>query len=127
MLNPPSHLPLHQIPNHLPPRNPRRSPQRRKIKRTAKSIRIPKRHHRRDPAPRILERKTRALHLILLDISAAQVVHGTDRVDFRLELAGHEGEFRAFEDVEVVVGGVATGVAFGSEGCAEDYEVFCYA
>lgn len=123
----PSHLPLHQIPNHLPARNPRRRPQGREVKRARERIRIPKRHHRRDPSSGILKCKARTLHLVLLDVAAVQMVHGADGVDFWLELAWHVGEFLAFEDVEVVVSGVAAGVAFGSEGCAEDYEVFCYA
>jgi hypothetical protein len=49
------------------------------------------------------------------------VVHRAGRVDFRLEGAGHVGELRAGQDVEVVVGCVAAGVAFGADGCAEDY------
>jgi hypothetical protein len=54
------------------------------------------------------------------------VVHGARAVDFRLEGARREGQLRAREDVEVVVGGVAAGVAFGAEGRAEDDEVFGY-
>lgn len=123
----PSHLPLHQIPNHLPSRNPGRRPQRREIKRARKRIRIPKRHHGRDPSSRILEGETRTLHLVLLDVAAAEMVYRTHGVNLWLELAGDEGELFAFENVEVIVGGMATGVTFGSEGRAEDYEVFSYA
>lgn len=44
--------------------------------------------------------------------------------------AGRVGDLRAGEDVEVVVGGVAAGVAFGADGGAEDDEIFgdaCFA
>lgn len=37
------------------------------------------------------------------------------------------GQLSACENVEVVVGCVSAGVAFGSDGCAEDDEVFGYA
>jgi hypothetical protein len=55
------------------------------------------------------------------------VVHRARRVDFGLEVAGDVRELRAGQDVEVVVGRVAAGVAFGSDGRAEDDEVFGYA
>ena len=51
---------------------------------------------------------------------AAEVVHGACRVDFGLEVAGRVGELSAGQDVEVVIGGVAAGVAFGANGGAED-------
>lgn len=41
--------------------------------------------------------------------------------------AGRVSVLSAGEDVEVVVGCVAAGVAFGSQGCAEDDEVFSQA
>lgn len=120
-------LELHQIANHLPSRYPRRRPQRREIQRRRERIRVPKEQHRRNPAARVLEREARRLHLVLLDFATAQVVHGAGRVDFGLELAGDVGELCAGQDVEVVVGGVAAGVAFGADGGAEDDEVFGYA
>ena len=43
---------------------------------------------------------------------------GSGRVDFRFEGAGQVGRLRALDDVEVVVGGVAAGVAFGADGAA---------
>jgi hypothetical protein len=126
----PSHslqLKPQQIPNHLPARNPRRRPQRREIQRRRERIRIPKEQHRRDPAARVLERKARRFHLVLLDLAAAQMVHRAGGVDFGLEVAGGVGELGPRQDVEVVVGRVAAGVAFGSDGGAEDDEVFGYA
>ena len=55
------------------------------------------------------------------------MVHGAGRVDLGLELARDVGQLGAGQDVEVVVGGVAAGVAFGADGGAEDDEVFGYA
>lgn len=43
-------------------------------------------------------------------------MHATGGVDLGLELAGDVGELGTLEDVEVVVGGVATSVAFSSDG-----------
>ena len=48
-------------------------------------------------------------------------MHAAGRVDLRLELSGRVGELGALEDVEVVVGSVAAGVAFSSDsGACED-------
>ena len=55
------------------------------------------------------------------------MVHRAGRVDFGFEGAGDVSELRAGQDVEVVVGGVAAGVAFGADGGAEDDKVFGYA
>ncbi|KAK1247878.1 hypothetical protein MKX07_000766 [Trichoderma sp. CBMAI-0711] len=74
--------------------------------------------HGRDPAAGVLERKAGLGHLVLLRVAAAQVVHAAGRVDLWLVLAGDVGELRAGEDVEVVVGGVAAGVAFCADGGA---------
>lgn len=49
---------------------------------------------------------------------------GAGRVDLGLEGAGGVGELGSGEDVEVVVCGVAAGVALSSDGSAEDDEVF---
>lgn len=43
-------------------------------------------------------------------------MHATGGVDLGLELAGNIGELGTLEDVEVVVGGVAAGVALGADG-----------
>jgi len=60
----------------------------------------------------------------LLDIATSEVVHRSCRVDLRLKGAGDVGELRASQNVEVIVGSVAPGVAFGADGSAEDNEVF---
>ena len=52
------------------------------------------------------------------------MVHGAGRVDLGLELAGDVSQLGAGQDVKVVVGGVAAGVAFGADGGAEDDKVF---
>lgn len=122
-------LPPPQIPHHLPPRNHRRPPQRPKIQRTTKRIRIPKSHHRRNPTSRILERKTRTFHFVLFDLPSSQMMYTSRRVDFWfVGVCGRVvGQLSACENVEVVVCCVSAGVAFGSDGCAEDDEVFGYA
>ena len=117
-------LELEQVANHLAARHPRRRPQSREVQRRRESIGVSEEKHGRDPAARVLEREAGRLHLVLLDFAAAQVVHGAGRVDLGLELAGHVGQLGAGQDVEVVVGGVAAGVAFGADGSAEDDEVF---
>lgn len=49
------------------------------------------------------------------------MVHAARGVDLGREVAGGVGPLLAGKDVEVVVGGVAAGVAFGADGGAEDY------
>lgn len=119
-----SQLEPQQIPHHLPARNPRRPPQRREIQGAGKRICISKPQHGRDPSPRVLQRETGRLHLILLDGTALEMVHAALRVDLRFVGSGRVGELRAGEDVEIVVGRVAATVPFGTDGRAEDYEVF---
>lgn len=52
------------------------------------------------------------------------MVHAALRVDLGLVGSGDVGELGALEDVEVVVGGVTAGVAFGADGGAKDDQVF---
>jgi hypothetical protein len=52
------------------------------------------------------------------------VVHATGRVDFRLELAGNVGQLGTLEDVEVVIGGMAAGVALGTDGGSWERRMF---
>jgi hypothetical protein len=120
----PSQLPSpNQIPHHLPPRNPRCPPQRDPIQRARKRICIPEPQHGRDPATRVLERETRAVHLVLLHFAASQVMYAALGVHFGLVRAGRVGELFAADDVEVIVGGVAAGVSFGANGGAcESYQ-----
>jgi hypothetical protein len=62
-------------------------------------------------------------------VAATQVVDGAGRVELGGVGGGGGvvGELGAGQDVEVVVGRVAAGVAFGADGGAEDDEVFGYA
>lgn len=113
-----SQLPLEQVANHLPPGQMRRLPQRGEVKGAGQAIGEAEEEHGRDPAAGVLEREAGLGHLVLLGVAAAQVVHAAGRVDLRLVLAGHVGELRAGEDVEVVVGGVPAGVAFCADGGA---------
>lgn len=96
----------------------RRLPQRREVERAGQAVGKAKEEHGRDPAARVLEREAGLGHLVLLDVAAAQVVDASRGVDLGLVLAGHVGRLGAGEDVEVVVGGVAAGVAFCSDGGA---------
>lgn len=115
-----SELRSQQILNHFPPGNPCRRPQSSPIQRTTKRVRIPKPQHGWDPSTCILERKTRRFHLVLFDFAAFQVVDGAGGVNLWCERggAGRVGELGAVENVEVVVGGVASCVAFCTYCCA---------
>jgi hypothetical protein len=46
------------------------------------------------------------------------MMHAALRIDLGFVGTGRVGELRAREDVEVVVGGMAAGVAFCAYGCA---------
>ena len=47
------------------------------------------------------------------------MMHRALGIDLCFEAAGAESQLSALDDVEVVVGGVSAGVAFGANGCAE--------
>lgn len=113
-----SQLALEQVPNHLLARNVRRLPQRREVKRAAQTIRKAKEEHGRDPAAGVLEREAALGHLVLLGVAAAQVVHASRGIHLGFVLAGDVGDLRAGQDVEVVVGRVAAGVALCANGRA---------
>lgn len=119
----PLQLPLQQVGDHLAPSDARGSPQGREVQGAGESIGVAEEEHGRDPATGVLEREAGRVHLVLLDLAALQVVHGAGRVDLGLVLAGHVGKLGAGEDVEVVVRGVAAGVALGADGGAEDDQV----
>lgn len=107
-------LPPQQILNHFATCDSRRGPQRREIKGAGESIGITEEKHGRDPTTSVLEGKAGLLHLVLLDLAAAEVVHGARGIDLRLESTGNVRDLGSLEDVEVVVCGVAAGVAFGA-------------
>jgi len=50
-------------------------------------------------------------------------MYGAFGVDLGLQATGQEGGLGALEDVEVVVGGMAAGVALGADGGAEEDEI----
>lgn len=114
--NPPLQLELQQVAHHLARSNARSRPQSREVERAGEGIGVAEEQHGRDPAAGVLEGEARAVHLVLLDLAADQVVHSTSGV-----LLGHEGsgdvcELFTVQDVEVVICGVAAGVALGADG-----------
>ena len=111
-------LRLQQVANHLATGNPRSRPQRREVESAGESIGVAEEEHGRDPSARILEGKARRLHLVLLDVAATQVVDAALGVHLGLVGTGDVGKLGAVEDVEVVVGCVASGVAFSTDGGA---------
>lgn len=118
-------LETQQVANHLSTSDTGSVPESLDVEGAGKAVGKAKEEHRGDPATGILEGKARLGHLVLLDDAAAQVVHGAGRVDLGLVLAGDVRLLDASKNVEVVVGGVAAGVALGADGSAEDDEVLC--
>ena len=117
-------LALQQIRDHLPARHNSSAIERREIKRAGETVGEAKEQHGRDPATGVLEREAALGHFVLLGGAALQVVHAALRVDLGLVLARSVGPLLAGEDVEVVVGGVASRVALGANSCSEDDQVF---
>lgn len=110
-------LEAHQIQHHFTPRNPRCPPQRPKVKRARKGICIAKSHHGRNPAASVLERKTGAVHLVLLDGAAHEVMHATLPVSLWLVGSRRICQLFTAQDVKVVVGRVSTSVSFSANCC----------
>lgn len=107
-----------ELTNHQFASNVRRLPEGREVERARQAICEAKEEHGRDPAAGVLHGEAALGHLVLLDLAAAQVVHAAGRVHLGLVLAGHVGHLRAREDVEVVVGRVAAGMALGADSSA---------
>ena len=116
-------LELQQVAHHLPRRHTGSGPQSWEIQRARECVGIAKEQHGRDPTTGVLEREARAVHLVLLDLATNQVVYGTSGVALGLKATGDVGELFTREDVEVVVCGVAAGVALGADGGTEDDEI----
>jgi hypothetical protein len=95
-------------------------PQSREVEGTGKAIGETETKHGRDPTTSVLESKASIIHLVLLDLAAAQMVHAALGVDFGLVVSssGRVGGLSSLENVEVVVCGVATTVSFSSNGGA---------
>lgn len=109
---------LQQVLDHLATGDARSRPQSREVKGTREGIGVTKEEHGRDPTTRVFQGKARVGHPVLLDLAATQVVDGAPGVDLGIVGTGGEGELGALEDVEVVVGGMASGVAFSADGGA---------
>lgn len=107
-------LPAQQVRDHFAAGDSRRGPQGREVKGAGESIGVTEEKHGRDPTTGVLEGKARLLHLVLLDLAAAEVVDGARGVDLRLKSARNESDLSSLKDVEVVIGGVAAGVALGA-------------
>lgn len=116
-------LHLQQVADHLATGDAGSRPQGREVQGAGEGIGVAEEEHRGDPATGILESEAGRVHLVLLDLATAQVVHGAGRVDLGLVLAGHVGQLGTGQDVEVIVGGVTAGVALGSDGGSEDDQV----
>lgn len=112
----PLQLELQQVAHHLARSNAGSRPQSGEVEGAAKGIGVAEEQHGRDPATGVLEGEARAVHLVLLDLAADQVVHGTGGVLLGLEGSGDIGQLLAVQDVEVVVRGVTAGVALGADG-----------
>lgn len=112
----PPHLDLasQEVANHLDSSDVGSAPQGRDIEGAEEAVGEAKEHHGRDPAAGVLEGEAVLGHLVLLDVTAVQVVDLTGAIDLALKLAGDVGPLLAGQDVEVVVSGVAAGVALGA-------------
>ena len=64
------------------------------------------------------------MHLVLLDFTSAQMMHGSFGIAFAFQCIRWIGPLLAFENHEVVVCGMPTRVTFGSKSGAEDDQIF---
>lgn len=112
-----------KVANHLATGKVGRLPQGREVESAGQAIREAEEQHRRDPTTSILHSKAAIGHLVLLHITATEVVDAAGRIDLGLVLARHVSPLLARQDVEIVVCGVPAGVTFRSDSSAKDDEV----
>lgn len=112
-----------EVANHFAAGDVGGPPESREIEGAGEAVGEAKEEHRGDPAASVLESEAALGHAVLLDGTTAEVVDGTGGVNLGLKGAGGIGGLSTGEDVEVVVGSVATGVALGADGGTEDDEV----
>lgn len=95
-------------------------PKSREVKSAGKPIGETESKHRGNPTTGILQSEASIIHLVLLDLTTAQMVYAALRVDLGLVVACSRrvGSLSTLEDVEVVICSVATSVSFGSNGSA---------
>lgn len=122
----PLELAKQQVSNHFTASDVGGSPKGREVQRGAQTISETKEQHGRDPAAGILKRETALGHLVLLDSATVQMVDRASRVDLRQILARRVRPLLAGQNVEVVIGCVAAGMAFRANGGTKDDEVFRY-
>ena len=93
-------------------------PQSREVEGAGESICKAEPKHGRNPTTSILKGKASVIHLVLFDLSAAQMVDAALRVDFGLIVTGSRriGGLGTLENVEIVVCSVAARVSFSSNG-----------
>lgn len=113
-----SELSLEQVSDHLATGDAGGGPQSREVQGAGESVGVAEEQHGWDPAASVFEGKAGSIHLVLLDLATGQVVNASLRIDLRLVLARDVGKLGALEDVEVVVGGMATGVTFSTDSSA---------
>lgn len=100
-----SELANEQVADHLSRRDPDSDAKSWQVERRAEDIGQTERKHGRDPTLSKLESPAAILgHHVLLDRSAAKVVHATSGIVLSLESSGGEGVLVTGENVEVVVG-----------------------
>lgn len=116
-------LALEKVLNHLTTSDVRRLPQGRNVEGTRQAVGEAKEQHGRDPATSVLKSEASFRHLVLLDLTTAQVVDRTLGISLGLVLAGDVSLLLAVQDVEVVVGGMAAGVALSADRSTEDNQV----
>ena len=116
-------LALEQVGDHFSGGDDNGAPEGGEVEGAAKSIGKAEEKHGRDPAASVLEGKAAFRHLVLLDLTAREPVHAARRVDLSLVLARSVGDLGTRQDVEIIIGCVATSMALGTDRSAEDDEV----
>lgn len=122
-----SKLAQEKVSDHFTRSDPDGDPEGGQVEGRRENIGETKGKHRWDPALSEFESPASAFrHHVLLDRAAAEVVNGSGGIVLGLERTGWERELLANKNVEVVVGGMASSMAFSANGRAEEDEVLCH-
>lgn len=103
-----------QILHNLSSSNIRSSPESWQVQGAAQAVCKSKEQHRWNPSSCVLQSEALVIHLILLDCSTVKVVNATLRINFWLKASRSVSQLGSNENMEVIIGCVATGMAFGS-------------